>query len=50
MKLVRCNDFVKRQTKKSNFSHFDGNWYELEGLVISAMSDEKNIKQGYKGL
>lgn len=31
---VTCNDFVKRQTASSPFSHFTGNWTELEALTV----------------
>ena len=31
--LVKCSEFVKRQTADSEFSHFDGSWEELEQLV-----------------
>ena len=30
---IVCNSFVKRQTKSSKFSHFDGSWEELEQLT-----------------
>lgn len=30
---VKCSDFVKRQTKYSNYSHFEGSWEELEKMV-----------------
>lgn len=31
--LVKCSNFVKRQTAKSSFSYFQGSWEELEDLV-----------------
>lgn len=30
---VKCGDFVKRQTKESGFSHFEGSWEELACLA-----------------
>src|SRR5579885_1609160 len=32
-KKVACGEFVKRQTPESGFSHFEGTWEELEGIV-----------------
>jgi Protein of unknown function (DUF3228) len=48
LKKVACGEFVKRQTKDSGYSHFDGTWEELEALVEKAMSDTTNIRNGYK--
>lgn len=33
MKKVACSEFVKRQTKESGYSHFEGTWEQLESLV-----------------
>jgi len=33
MPLVKCSDFVMRQTQGSEFSHYEGHWVELEALV-----------------
>src|SRR5277367_26595 len=32
-KKVACGEFVKRQTKESGYSHFEGSWKELEKIV-----------------
>jgi hypothetical protein len=45
MKLVRSSDFVKRQTKDSEFSHFIGTWDELEDLTIDQFD---NNTEGYR--
>lgn len=45
MTTIKCNDFVKRQTAASPFSHFDGTWEELEGLTREYFS---NHKPGYR--
>ena len=47
-KKVKCSDFVKRQTKESGFSHFNGTWEELEVLVEDALHKEVSIRPGYK--
>jgi len=46
--LVKCGDFVKRQTPDSGFSHFEGSWEELERRTAYCMSDPKNITPGYR--
>jgi hypothetical protein len=46
--LVKCGEFVKRQTPESGFSHFEGSWEELERRTASRMSDPKNITPGYR--
>jgi hypothetical protein len=33
MKKVACGSFVKRQTKESGHSHFEGTWEELEEMA-----------------
>jgi len=46
--LIRCSDFVKRQTKDSSHSYFDGSWEELETEVnISAKMDHR-ARRGYR--
>lgn len=50
-KLIKCGNFVKRQTPDSGFSHFDGSWEELEDLAIrifSFPSTQYRIRPGYK--
>lgn len=47
-KLVACGDFVKRQTKESGFSHFEGTWEELEGIVHTSMTKSQLVRPGYK--
>lgn len=47
-KLVACGEFVKRQTKESGFSHFEGTWDHLERIVASSMSKPQLIRPGYK--
>ncbi len=50
--LVKCGNFVKRQTPDSGFSHFEGSWEELEDMAsaIMAMPEyyKNNIRPGYK--
>jgi hypothetical protein len=45
MKHIACGEFVKRQTKDSKFSYFEGSFEELESLVSEHFS---NQKPGYK--
>jgi hypothetical protein len=45
MKTLAINDFVKRQTKNSRFSYFDGTWDELLQLVKYNFD---NQEQGYR--
>lgn len=45
MPSIAVNEFVKRQTKKSRFSYFDGTWEEL----INLAKDNFNSQiQGYR--
>ena len=44
-KHVIANDFVKRQTPTSRFSHYTGTWEELELLVVRHW---ETAKQGYR--
>lgn len=46
-KLVKCGEFVKRQTPDSGFSHFDGSWEELEDMTVKYMSYNRT-RPGYK--
>lgn len=47
-KKVAAGKFVKRQTKESGFSHFNGSWEMLEGIVESSMSKPQLVRPGYK--
>lgn len=50
-KKVACGDFVKRQTKESGYSHYDGTWEELEDFCSVLLDQNFNrhlIKPGYK--
>lgn len=47
IKLVKCGEFVKRQTPGSGYSHFDGTWEELEDMTIKYMSYNRR-RPGYK--
>lgn len=42
---IEINEFVKRQTKNSRFSYFDGTWDELKIIV---QNNFHNKKQGYR--
>lgn len=49
MKRVACSEFVKRQTKESGFSHFEGSWESLEELTANIMSQSPGaVRPGYK--
>lgn len=48
MITVKCGEFVKRQTPESGFSHFDGTWEELEGMVVTSMAKPQCVRPGYK--
>lgn len=54
MKKVACGTFVKRQTKESGHSHFEGSWEELEMIIEQALDTDhfpgKNqyITKGYR--
>lgn len=45
MVSIDINDFVKRQTKNSRFSYFDGTWEELVELIKDNFN---NYRQGYR--
>lgn len=47
-KIVACGEFVKRQTKESGYSHFDGSWDLLENLIESRMSIPEFVEAGYR--
>ena len=49
-KLIGISEFVKRQTKDSQFTHFDGTWYELEKLLTDLWKadDFIEVKDGYR--
>ncbi len=47
-KKVACGEFVKRQTKESGYSHFEGTWEELENLVAFQAFMAQQIKSGYR--
>lgn len=47
MPKIECNTFVKRQTKESPFSDFDGSWDELAKLA-ELYFNTKNMRVGYK--
>jgi hypothetical protein len=50
-KKVACGDFVKRQTKESGYSHYDGTWEDLENFCSVLLGESFNkylIKPGYK--
>ena len=42
---IKCNEFVKRQTLESPFSHFSGSWEQLEKMVEA---NKSHGVQGYK--
>lgn len=38
---VEVGSFVRRQTRESRFSYFDGSWEQLEALVVAYWSERK---------
>lgn len=57
MKKVACGSFVKRQTKESGYSYFDGSWAFLEMIVEALMHRHEHpfswettdiVKPGYR--
>lgn len=44
-RFIGVSDFVKRQTKESRFSYFNGSWEELIWLVFN---NKDNMKEGYR--
>jgi hypothetical protein len=53
-KKVACGSFVKRQTKESGYSHFEGNWDQLEVIAESRLNKGLSnsgfdcVHQGYR--
>jgi hypothetical protein len=48
-KKVACGDFVKRQTKESGYSHFEGTWDSLENEVACILDVRPDlVKAGYR--
>lgn len=49
-KKVACGEFVKRQTKESGYSHFDGTWEKLEDDIAYYLADVHNdrVRPGYR--
>src|SRR5271166_4262017 len=47
-KKVACGEFVKRQTPESGYSHFEGDWWQLERLATSRLGLADNVHPGYK--
>lgn len=47
-KKVACGDFVKRQTKESGFSHFEGTWAQLERYASYYMERHYRVTPGYR--
>lgn len=46
---VKCGEFVKRQTRESGYSHFEGTWEELEKLISEVMYyNPSQIRPGYR--
>lgn len=37
-KKVACGEFVKRQTRESGYSHFEGTWEELEEIAAQLLN------------
>lgn len=47
--LIKCSEFVKRQTPESGYSHYNGTWEELEDLVEGIFScNQCQVRPGYK--
>lgn len=47
-KKVACGEFVKRQTLESGYSHFEGDWKELEQRAAFRMGDAGRMVPGYR--
>lgn len=45
--LIGISNFVKRQTKESRFSYYDGTWEELKALTTKCYKDGK-VEIGYR--
>lgn len=50
MATVKCSKFVKRQTKNSGYSHFEGSWEELEDLTERYLNKYAGlfVRPGYR--
>lgn len=50
MATVKCSKFVKRQTKNSSYSHFEGSWKDLEEMAERYLNGYDNlfIRSGYR--
>lgn len=49
MKKVACGEFVKRQTRESGYSHYEGSWTDLEDMVSFHMTYNPNcVTPGYR--
>jgi hypothetical protein len=46
--LIKCSEFVKRQTKDSGFSYYSGSWEDLEKVVHECFRNKNNVRPGYK--
>jgi len=49
-KKVHVNSFIRRQTASSQFSHYDGEWEDLQKeveLLLFELSDHKNILSSF---
>jgi hypothetical protein len=46
-KKVACGEFVKRQTKESGFSHFEGAWNELAEMAAATLTLANNSYAPY---
>lgn len=47
-KKVACGEFVKRQTPESGYSHFEGDWEQLENLAAVHLLMDDCVHPGYK--
>lgn len=45
---VACGEFVKRQTKESGYSHFEGEWGFLEEMASARLCIPQYVHPGYK--
>ena len=46
--IIKASNFVKRQTRESEFSYFDGSWEELEKLTEKLYMGALNDRPGYR--
>jgi hypothetical protein len=48
-KKVACGEFVKRQTRESGYSHYEGSWASLEDVVEFHLTyNPQSITPGYR--